>query len=112
MTINVNVFLHGDGPVISTISTKLDEVVQLLTNQNKEITKMSATLDDALAEVQRQGTIEDSMEALLKTIEAEVTAAAGDQTKIQAVFDGLKANNDRAAAAIVANTPAGTPPVG
>lgn len=66
----------------------------------------TGTIDDILAEVARQSTIEDSMEALLAALEAKVVAAQGDPVKIADAFTKFKANNDRAAAAIVANTPA------
>ena len=68
------------------------------------------TIDDVLAETARQTTIEDGMETLLTNLQAQITAAGGNQAKIDAVFTAFKSNNDRAAAAIVANTPAAAPP--
>lgn len=67
------------------------------------------TIDEILAETNRQTTIEDSMESLLSGLKAQVDAAGGNQGKIDAAFAAFKANNDRAAAAIVANTPPAPP---
>lgn len=64
------------------------------------------TLDDVLAETTRQTTIETSMEAFIAGLQAQINAAGGNQVKIDAVFAALKTNNDKAAAALVTNTPA------
>lgn len=72
---------------------------------------MAKTLDDILTETARQTTIEDSMEALLAGIKAQLIAQGLDQAKVETAFSNLAANNDRAAAAIVANTPSAGPAI-
>lgn len=65
-----------------------------------ERTTAMATLDDILAKVQAQTSIITSVRALV----TELRAAQGDPAKMQAILDGLDAN-DAAFNAIVANTP-------
>jgi hypothetical protein len=69
------------------------------------------TLDDVLAETARQTTIETSTEAFIAGLQSQINAAGGNQAKIDAVFAALKANNDKAAAALVNNTPVAPPAV-
>lgn len=74
---------------------------------------MSATLDQVLADVNSETTLENSVVALLNGVETQLKAAlantsisAADQAKIDGIFDGLEANKTSLTAAITANTPA------
>ena len=63
-----------------------------------------ASLDDILAETQRNSTIGDSVLTLIQKL---IDQAGGDPAKLQTIFDQLKADSDKLEAAVVANTPQG-----
>lgn len=65
-----------------------------------------ADLSDLEAEVERNTSVDGSVVALLESIVAQLEAAKTDPVKIQALVDKLKADNDKLAAAVAANTPA------
>lgn len=69
-----------------------------------------ATLDDVLAEVQQESTIEDSLLKLFTTAQAQAAAVGNDPVKVQAIFDGLVANVTKVTAAVTAGTPAAPAP--
>ncbi len=93
------------GLAVNPLKTQLDRIEAVVTATRTQQGAFMKTLDDILAEAARQTTIEDSMEALLKGLKAQIDAAGGNQTKIDAAFAAFAANNDRAAKAIVDNTP-------
>lgn len=66
--------------------------------------KVMATLDDVLGEVTQETTLDASLLTLVQGLQAQVTAAAGDPAKIQAIFDGVKANIATVSAAVAAGT--------
>lgn len=84
---------------LKRIENKLDFLIK------KEI-EMANTLDDVLNDVENESTVEDSLITLLQGVKAQLDAAKGDQTKIDAIFTGLEANKAKLAAALTANTPA------
>lgn len=94
---------HGDMIAIWQILTRMEAKLDVLISQERNIMK---TLDDIITETTRQGTIEDGLETLLTGLKAQIDAAGGNQAKIDAAFSALQKNNDRAAAALVAGTPA------
>jgi len=105
MTVNVTgglILTHVSDPALNAkldmLNAKLDQVLA------KE-SQMAATLNDVLDETKRGTTIESSMETFIAGLQAQITAAGGNAAQIQQIFDTLKANNDKAAAAIVTNTP-------
>lgn len=85
------------------IEQKLDRILQLLKFQGE---KIMANVQDILTEVTRQGTVDDSILALVTQLEANAAAAGVTQVQIDQIFSQVKANNDKVAAAVVANTPA------
>lgn len=78
---------------------------------------MMAFIDDLEKKLAAEKTVDDSILALLQTVEGELAAAvqalkdAGvDPARQQAALDALQAEADRISAAVTANTPA-EPPV-
>lgn len=90
---------------LKLINRKLDYIIQ------KE-NKMAETLDSIFQKVTSTGTVEDSLIALLTGVKGQLDAAlAGgitpaQQAKMDAIFAAVSNQSDKAAAAIVANTPA------
>lgn len=75
----------------------------------------SGTIDDVLAEVERSTTLEGGVETTFaqlqkKIVDATQNADPATKAKIQQVFTTFRANNDKLAAAIVANTDAAPDP--
>lgn len=62
------------------------------------------TQDDVLAAIGEQTTVEDGLLIAFDELRAAVTAAAGNQAKIDAAFDAVKANTAKMAAKLVENT--------
>ena len=71
-----------------------------------------AGLDETLAAVQAESTVDDSIIALLTGIKAQLDAVlaggltADAQAKVDAIFAAAQANSTKVAAAVTANTPA------
>lgn len=68
-----------------------------------------ATLDDTLAAVNAESTIDDSIIALLQGLEAQIAAGGlspADQAKVDQIFASAQANAAKVSAAVTANTPA------
>lgn len=63
-----------------------------------------ATIDDILAGVEEESTLDDSIITLLQNLKAAVDAAKGDQAKIDAAFAAITANKQKVSDAITANT--------
>jgi len=63
-----------------------------------------ATIDDILAGVEEESTLDDSIITLLTNLKAAVDAAKGDQAKIDAAFAAITANKQKVSDAITANT--------
>lgn len=92
---------------IEQLLRQLLAAVGRLTKQDLLIGEfLMASIDDIVAQVTAQSTVEDSLISLLNSIAAQLKDAGTDPAKLQAVSDGLKANTDKLAAAIQANTPA------
>ena len=66
---------------------------------------MAATLDQVLADVTDESTAIDSVSALIQGLRDQITAAAGDQTKIDQIFQAAESNKAKIAAALAANVP-------
>jgi hypothetical protein len=71
--------------------------------------RQMAAIDDLEAEVARETTVVDSILALVTKLLADIEAAKTDPARIQALVDTVRANDDRLAAAVTANTPAAVP---
>lgn len=72
--------------------------------------RIMSLLDDIQADVVDESTVIDSVVTLLGNISQQLKDAGTDPVKLQAIKDGIDANKAKLAAAVVANTPAATPP--
>lgn len=102
---DVHLYIHYD----PSESKKLDQIIQLLQTQQKEILNMAASIDDVVVAVQNETTVEQSVITLLGQLAAQVKAAGTDPVKLQAVLDQINTNSAALSAAVTANTPV-TPP--
>lgn len=71
-----------------------------------------ATLDETLAAVQAESTVDDSIIALLDGIAAQIAAGGlspADQAKVDAIFKQATDNSAKVAADVLKNTPAAPP---
>ncbi len=85
-------------------------VAALLDTLRRQGERIMAMLDDLQAQVAANGTVIQSVITLVQGLVVKLQAAldANDPTKVQAVIDQLKAQDQALAAAVAANTP--TPP--
>ena len=77
------------------IDAKLDQIITKLDQILRQEYHMNRTIDEVLAEVDRQTTQETSMEALLNGLQTIIIQAKGDPGKINAgvtVFVSIKTN--------------------
>jgi len=88
--------------VLSSLWGKVDNL------EGKEEDEM-ATLNDLQNEVTALTTVEESAEALISGLSAQLKAAGTDPAAIQKVIDDLDAGKTALAAAVTANTPAAPP---
>jgi hypothetical protein len=103
--------------IIGVVATCL--LLRVLHKQNiiiKKVNNMSVTLDQLLAKVQEETTLETSIIAMLGSIKAQLDAALSAeltpaaQAKVDAIFAALEANTSNLSAAVAANTPAAPTP--
>lgn len=104
--------------LLERIEAKLTEVLTRLNRLSSQGDCIMASIDDVLSDIAAESTIEDSVVSMLTALQAQVTAANGNQAKIDAAFAALETNKAKLSAALVANTPAApvadsgsTPPV-
>ncbi len=92
---------------LNRIEGKLDKLI------NKETADMGQ-LEDKIAQLQAQvaatTTVEQSALVLIQGLAANLSAAVGDATAVQAVIDQMNASASALSAAVTANTPAATTP--
>lgn len=98
LTVRHDVFVHLDNHQLDRIEAGISTLI----NQGAT---MSAELDALQAEVERNTTVDGSVQTLLTGLSAQIAALKNDPVKLQALADQLKASNDATAAAVVANTP-------
>lgn len=91
---------------VGLIKAQLTRIEMLLIEVVGKEKRMAATLDDLIAGVQQESTVDDSIIALLNNISAQLKAAGSDPAKIQQVNDAIQANIAKITAAVTANTPA------
>jgi len=117
MNIEVNVHHHQDEQCCARIECKVDQLAmqlervlaQLETVLEKE-NQMAATIDDILAGVNTESTVDDSIITLLNNIAQQLANAGVPQAKIDAIMSVIQANQAKVTAAVTANTPAAPPP--
>lgn len=91
------------------IEEKLDLILKKLDKIQLKENYIMATLDEALAVVTSESTVDDSIVALLEQLAAQIQAgglSAADQAKVDAIFTNATNNSAKITAAVVANTPA------
>jgi hypothetical protein len=74
-----------------------------------QLEKIMASLDETLAAVQAESTVDDSIIALLNGLAAQIAAGGlspADQAKVDAIFAAAQSNSTKVSAAVTANTPA------
>ena len=83
----------------------IDKRVRRLEIQGDNI---MASLDETLAAVTAESTVDDSIIALLQGLAAQIAAGGlspADQAKVDAIFGAAQANAAKVSAAVTANTP-------
>ena len=93
----------ADKSALDRIEQKLQ---QILSKENI----MSQELDALISEVARNTTVEKSALAAIQGLSAKLADAGNDPVKLAKLRADLAANDDELAAAVIANTPAATPP--
>ena len=88
----------------------LDRIEQKLQQILSKENIMSQELDALISEVARNTTVEKSALAAIQGLSAKLADAGNDPVKLAKLRTDLAANDDELAAAVVANTPAATPP--
>jgi molecular chaperone GrpE (heat shock protein) len=85
-------------------------ILAICIHNHLKLKKISMNLDDLLAKVQAQKTVEDSIVSLLNHVSAELKAELSKETldpaKIKAIADQLDANTQEIVDAVNANSPA------
>lgn len=74
-----------------------------------KLEKIMASLDETLAAVNAESTVDDSIIALLQGLAAQIAAGGlspADQAKVDQIFASAQANAAKVSAAVTANTPA------
>ena len=105
----LHVFVHED-QMSSTMGASIDEMLRLLLKLVKQGGDLMADLASLTVQVKANTDAEDAAVVLLTQLAGMLVACKNDPAAIQKLADDLKAHADPLAAAVVANTPAETPP--
>lgn len=99
--------------ILNCFQDQLNRIEAKLDALTKESKMQDETLDQVLADVQAESTVEDGLITLTTSIKAELNKAlagsglsADDQAKVDAIFTAIESNKAKVAAAVTANTPA------
>lgn len=116
-------FTHALVPLdrLDDTNRRLDRLVHAFEQSSRQLDRLSRQLtqmemfmanemEDLLAAVENDTTVDQSAITLIEQIVAMLTAAGTDRAKIAEVTAKLRANQAKLAAAVVANTPAAEPP--
>lgn len=106
INMRIDHYIHVDLEHADRIEKKLDRALELLMGIKALEQQMAHTLDEVLSDVTDESTVVDSLVTLVQGLHDQVTAAKGDQVKIDAIFAAAEANKAKLAAALVANTDA------
>jgi len=87
------------------ILAAVDQIQRKLQKILQEDATMAATLDELIAEVQRNNEVDQSAIVLIKGIAEQLEASKTDPVKVAELAASLRASTDALAAAVVANTP-------
>ncbi len=101
---------------LAIIEAQNRQILRSLQRSRKREVDMARNLDETLAAVEKNTTLEEGLYTLIDGLKQQVANAglsAADQAKVDRIFDAAQAQNDRAAMVLAANTPAegggGTP---
>ena len=103
---------------LKRIEGKLDQILGLLTTQQKETGTIMLDITALQTAVQAETTVEQSAETLLTSLSTEIqtlitqSGNTVDPAALQGFVDTLNANAKTLAAAVAANTPAAPAPAG
>lgn len=103
----------GKKTLLREINGKLGRALLRLDWIEREVLRMSQTVDNLVAQVAAQRTVIDGTKTLLSSMWTQLQGAldTGDLQKVQTALDDLKAQDAELAKAVVDNTPAArTPP--
>lgn len=92
----------------SRLEDKVDLILKILQRLENKENFIMATLDETLAAVNAESTVDDSIVALLQGLEAQIKAgglSAADQAKVDAIFSQAQSNSAKISAAVTAGTP-------
>ena len=95
----------SNSPASPALLDVLVTIQNTLLIQNNKLDTMAKSLDNLITLVNEQSTVVDSVVVLITDLKAQVAAAAGDQAKIDEIFDKVLANQTDLSTAITANTP-------
>ncbi len=115
MKIEVGVHVYFHSAYEDEVDEKLNSVLHLLKEIQRKEVIMMATLDEALAKVTEQTTVDQSLITLTGQIKTMLDAAlAGalspaQQAKVDAIFSGVQNNMSAVSKAVLDNTPQAPP---
>lgn len=91
-----------------SVADRFDRVEAMLKQIVNQGTNIMATLQDIIAKVEAEKTVEDSAIALLQSISQQLkdAIASNDPTQLQQIADMLDANTSTLTQAVTDNTPA------
>jgi hypothetical protein len=111
MTITINIGLAPNViAVLNAILNSDSKTATLLAELKAQGASMTTQLQTLTDQVTANNTLIGSAVTLIGGLAAQIQANVNDPVALQALADSLKQNDDTLAAAVVANTPAPTPP--
>lgn len=90
--------------------SKLDHIISLLNSIIRKENEIMATLDEVVVATEEEKTVIDSLAKFMRGLQDQIAAnvtglSAAQQAQIDSIFAQVKANTQRVADAMVANTP-------
>jgi hypothetical protein len=101
MPVELRVVVHLDEADLLVLRDIRERLIRIERKEGEIMAKV-LTLDDILARIQSQGTVEDSIKVLVDSL----VAAKNDPAKLAAIVSALDGNDAKLAAAILSGTPA------
>jgi flagellar hook assembly protein FlgD len=94
---------------LDRLERKIDQLIALATANLIGDQIMSQEMDQLVAAVEVNTTVDQSVLTFLQGVAQQITDAAGDRTKSLALAATVRASTDAVSAALLANTPVATP---
>jgi hypothetical protein len=95
--------------LLQTIARQNRQILRALKGSKRREIEMARTLDEALAAVERNTTVEEGLYTYISSLHEQMKNAGlspTDQAKVDRIFEAAEAQNAKAAAALMAHTPA------